>query len=103
VPLKRMCLGDNNLLLIYSDACVRLWDTQTKELWRSMTQDKAEELLAQGGWTDLWVLLRIIVSYCTDFRITGCWKTMDVFPTHSGNLWPPLTTGRTQVGEFLAF
>jgi hypothetical protein len=48
-----MCLGGNSLLLIYSDARVRLWDAQTKELRRSMTQDKAEELLAQGEWADL--------------------------------------------------
>jgi hypothetical protein len=53
VSLKRMCLGGNDLLLIYSDARVRLWDVQTKELRRSMTQDKAEELLAQGAWADL--------------------------------------------------
>lgn len=53
VSLKRMCLGGNSLLLIYSDARVRLWDAQTKELRRSMTQDKAEELLAQGEWADL--------------------------------------------------
>ncbi|KAF8964335.1 hypothetical protein BDZ97DRAFT_1919029 [Flammula alnicola] len=51
--LKRICLGGNNLLLIYSDHRVRLWDAQTKELWRSMGQEKAEELLAQGGWSEL--------------------------------------------------
>ncbi|KIM43090.1 hypothetical protein M413DRAFT_26286 [Hebeloma cylindrosporum] len=51
--LKRMCLGGNELLLIYSDARVRLWDAQNRELRRSMTQDKAEELLAQGVWADL--------------------------------------------------
>jgi len=53
VSLKRMCLGGNDLLLIYNDTRVRLWDAQTKELRRSLTQDKAEELLAQGAWADL--------------------------------------------------
>ncbi|KAF8158416.1 hypothetical protein B0H34DRAFT_797808 [Crassisporium funariophilum] len=52
-PLKRICLGGHNLLLIYGDQRARLWDAQTRELWRSMGLDKAEELLAQGGWSDL--------------------------------------------------
>ncbi|KDR82569.1 hypothetical protein GALMADRAFT_237950 [Galerina marginata CBS 339.88] len=52
-PLKRICLGGNNLLAIYGDHQARLWDAQTKELWRSFEEDKAEELLAQGGWTQL--------------------------------------------------
>ncbi|KAF9483399.1 WD40 repeat-like protein [Pholiota conissans] len=52
-PLERVCLGGNNLLLVYRDRRVRLWDAQTKELWRSMGEDKAEEMLSQGGWTEL--------------------------------------------------
>jgi hypothetical protein len=52
-PLERVCLGENNLLLVYSDHRVRLWDAQTKELWRSMGEDKADELLAQGEWSEL--------------------------------------------------
>lgn len=51
--LKRVCLGSDNLLLIYADRHARLWDVKTREFWRSMGLDKAEELLAQGGWTDL--------------------------------------------------
>ncbi|CAA7261526.1 unnamed protein product [Cyclocybe aegerita] len=51
--LDRICLGGHELLLVYDDHRARLWDAQTKELWRSMGQDKAEELLAQGGWSEL--------------------------------------------------
>ena len=28
-----------------------MWDLKTKEFWRSMTLDKAEELISQGGWS----------------------------------------------------
>lgn len=51
--LARICLGGNNLLLLYSDHRARLWDAQTKELWRSMGEDKAEEMFTQGGWSEL--------------------------------------------------
>lgn len=40
-------------MLVYKDQRARLWDIHTKEFWRSMTLDKAEELLGQGGWTQL--------------------------------------------------
>ncbi|EIW52425.1 WD40 repeat-like protein [Trametes versicolor FP-101664 SS1] len=49
-PLRRVCLGENNLLLVYTDGRARLWDTGTREFWRSMSVEKAEELLLQGGW-----------------------------------------------------
>jgi hypothetical protein len=52
-PLKRILLGEENILLVYADRRVRLWDVKTKEFWRSMSLDKAEELVAQGGWTDV--------------------------------------------------
>jgi len=51
--LQRACLDGDNLLLIYADHRARLWDVRTKEFWRSMGLDKAEELLGQGGWMDL--------------------------------------------------
>jgi len=38
-------------MLTYADGRTRLWDTKTKEFWRSMGLDKAEELLGQGGWS----------------------------------------------------
>lgn len=52
-PLERICLGEDNILLIYADRRARLWDVKTKEFWRSMGLEKAEELVAQGGWTDV--------------------------------------------------
>ncbi|KAG7088816.1 hypothetical protein E1B28_012775 [Marasmius oreades] len=52
-PLERVCIGQNNLLLMYSDSRARLWDIKTKEFWRSMTSDKANEMLMQGGWSEL--------------------------------------------------
>ncbi|KAK7054386.1 hypothetical protein VNI00_003580 [Paramarasmius palmivorus] len=54
-PLERACIGQNNLLLMYSDKRARLWDIKTKEFWRSMSADKAEDLLAQGGWLELFL------------------------------------------------
>lgn len=52
--LRRICLGETNMLLIYEDRRARLWDTQLREFWRSLSLDKAEELLPQGGWTELY-------------------------------------------------
>ncbi|KAG8813034.1 hypothetical protein FRC17_001701, partial [Serendipita sp. 399] len=48
--LEKICLGEDNLLLIYANDLARLWDVKTQEFWRSMTRGKAEELLEQGGW-----------------------------------------------------
>ncbi|KAL0574420.1 hypothetical protein V5O48_007539 [Marasmius crinis-equi] len=44
-PLERVCIEQNNLLLVYADRRV----IKTKELWRSMTGDKADEMHTQGG------------------------------------------------------
>ncbi|KAL0960599.1 hypothetical protein HGRIS_005631 [Hohenbuehelia grisea] len=52
-PLQRMSLGGNDLLLIYANKMARLWDLKTKEFWRSMNIDKAEELLGQRHWAEL--------------------------------------------------
>ncbi|KAL4249830.1 hypothetical protein ABKN59_006616 [Abortiporus biennis] len=51
-PLKKLCLGEDNLLLYYSDHRVRLWDVKTREFWRSMSTEKAQDLLNGGGWTE---------------------------------------------------
>lgn len=56
-PLTRICVGGNNLLLIYADHRARLWDVKTLEFWRSTDLEKAKELLALGGWTELSVPL----------------------------------------------
>ncbi|KIL67749.1 hypothetical protein M378DRAFT_73182 [Amanita muscaria Koide BX008] len=53
--LNRVCLAETSLLLMYKDKRARLWDTESKVFWRSLTQDKAEELLPQGGWTEMFL------------------------------------------------
>ncbi len=50
-PLIRISLGEDNLLLYYADHRVRLWDVKTREFWRSMSTEKADEMLKQGGWS----------------------------------------------------
>ncbi|KAG8814855.1 hypothetical protein FRC19_001453, partial [Serendipita sp. 401] len=50
--LEKICLGEDNLLLVYANDLARLWDVKTQEFWRSMTREKAEELLEQGGWLE---------------------------------------------------
>jgi hypothetical protein len=62
VSLRRICLGETNMLLIYEDRRARLWDTQSREFWRSLSLDKAEELLPQGGWTELYYHCSLIVA-----------------------------------------
>ncbi|KAG6864820.1 hypothetical protein C0991_006941 [Blastosporella zonata] len=52
-PLYRICIGSNDLLLVYADNRARLWDVKTQEFRRSMNQNKVEELLKQGDWTDI--------------------------------------------------
>ncbi|KAL5501846.1 hypothetical protein ACEPAH_9107 [Sanghuangporus vaninii] len=49
-PLQTICLGSDNLVLFYSDHRTRLWDVKTGELRRSMTSEKAAEMLAHGNW-----------------------------------------------------
>ncbi|KAI9066035.1 WD40 repeat-like protein [Trametes sanguinea] len=49
-PLRTIYLGEDNLLLLYADGRARLWDTRTREFWRSMSLEKAQELVQQGGW-----------------------------------------------------
>ncbi|QRV92544.1 WD40 domain protein [Ceratobasidium sp. AG-Ba] len=52
-PIDRICVGGDNLLLFYSQGLARLWDMKTHEFWRSMQQNKGEELLEQGGWFEV--------------------------------------------------
>ena len=49
-PLSRICLGETNLLLYYCDNRARLWDIKTREFWRSMGAEKADDLVKAGGW-----------------------------------------------------
>ena len=54
-PLRKVCVGEDNLLLLYADNRARLWDTRTREFWRSMNAEKVDEMLKQGGWTEWYV------------------------------------------------
>ncbi|KAG2009823.1 TFIID and SAGA subunit, variant 2 [Coprinopsis cinerea AmutBmut pab1-1] len=49
-PLNTLCIRGSNLLLIYGNQLARTWDLQAKEFHRSMTPDKAQELLDQDEW-----------------------------------------------------
>ncbi|KAI0076735.1 WD40 repeat-like protein [Panus rudis PR-1116 ss-1] len=49
-PIVKACIGEDNLLLYYADGRARLWDTRTREFWRCMSSDKADEMLSEGGW-----------------------------------------------------
>ena len=57
-PLVRVCIGGDNLLLIYGDRHARLWDVKTREFWRAMSVEKADELVGQGGWAEWYVTSR---------------------------------------------
>jgi len=70
-------LGEDNLMLIYSNDMARIWDVRTQEFWRSMTRDKAEELLEQGGWFETFVL--VISSWLKLINTTtGLWSQKDL-------------------------
>lgn len=51
--LNSICINNDNMLLTYANARARLWNAKTKEFWRSMALDKVEEMLSQGGWTEV--------------------------------------------------
>jgi WD repeat-containing protein 7 len=53
--IHRIAIGEDNLLLFYSDGRARLWDMKSLEFWRSMDVNKAEELVADGRWFDMCV------------------------------------------------
>ena len=69
-PLTRICVGGSNLLLLYADDRARLWDVKTLEFWRSMDTEKAEELLAQGGWTELFVALWLVLCHTNFYSVS---------------------------------
>jgi len=67
-PLTRICVGGNDLLLLYADDRARLWDVKTLEFWRSMDVEKAKELLGQGAWTELSVTICAVCCTHSYFR-----------------------------------
>ncbi|KIY66834.1 WD40 repeat-like protein [Cylindrobasidium torrendii FP15055 ss-10] len=54
-PLVRVCVGEDNLLLVYANGKARLWDIKTREFRRSMSVDKANEVAKQSGWMEVHV------------------------------------------------
>ncbi|KAK0459983.1 uncharacterized protein EV420DRAFT_1534284 [Desarmillaria tabescens] len=52
-PTVRICLREDELLIIYADRRARIWDAKTKEFRRSLGLDKAEELISKEGWLEL--------------------------------------------------
>ncbi|KAJ3890399.1 hypothetical protein GG344DRAFT_49579 [Lentinula edodes] len=110
-PLQRVFLGDDNLLLAYADQRSRLWDVKTREFWRSMSMDKAEELFAQGGWTELDLdngrisLNRVLknVSSCNRSPDVDCTLTLNLktFISDSLSVIKSLSTNKTQTRSIL--
>lgn len=43
-------MNTDNLLLFYADNRTRLWDVRTHEFRRSMTSEKATDMLGKGNW-----------------------------------------------------
>lgn len=95
-PITRICLGGKNLLLIYADQCARLWDSQTKEFWRSMDRDKAEEMLMQDGWTTMYVVA-IADYFFADTAGEGFYTKVVILPIRCGLLYRTHTMGWIQV------
>ncbi|KAJ4498276.1 hypothetical protein C8R41DRAFT_877942 [Lentinula lateritia] len=110
-PLQRVFLGEENLLLAYADQRSRLWDVKTREFWRSMSMDKAEELFAQGGWTELDLdngrisLNRVLknVSSCNRSPDVDCTLTLNLnsFISDSLSVIKSLSTNKTQTRSIL--
>ena len=69
-PLARIYVGGNNLLLLYADNRARLWDVKTLEFWRSMDIEKAKDLIAQDGWTELSVTLCCVVCRINSYSVS---------------------------------
>ena len=65
-PLQQVCVGENSLLVTYEDRRARLWDIRTKEFWRSMTVEKADEMMKQGDWITLYVALFLHFVFITE-------------------------------------
>lgn len=54
-PLTHIYAGEDSLLACYSDGRARLWDLKTREHWRTMTLEKAEEMVKSGG-RNIWYI-----------------------------------------------
>ncbi|KIK67043.1 hypothetical protein GYMLUDRAFT_216928 [Collybiopsis luxurians FD-317 M1] len=110
-PLQRVFLGEDNLLLAYADQRVRLWDVRTREFRRSMSLDKAEELIGQRGWSEIAIrshrtssnyFLRNISEYSQSLDV-ACTLSLDLNTFISGSLSiiKSLSTNRKQTRNIL--
>ncbi|KAL1744226.1 WD40-repeat-containing domain protein [Schizophyllum fasciatum] len=111
--LRSICLQANKLMLLYADGRARVWDTATRELWRTVGQDKASEMLQHGGgqrirmrrmiWVrSLWNLKLILIS--TYFIRSGSVLLLDLqrYVTESGTIAKAISTNRAQTQSILA-
>ncbi|KAE9411158.1 hypothetical protein BT96DRAFT_982933 [Gymnopus androsaceus JB14] len=106
--LQRVYLGADNLLLAYADQRVRLWDVRTREFWRSMSLDKAEDLVAQGGWTELALESSSnqslqTISECNHSLDVACSVSLDLngFISDSLSVIKSVSTNRKQTSSIL--
>lgn len=50
-------------MVVYANRTARLWNVKSRELWRSMSLPKAEEMLTQWGWMEMYVQIATEDSY----------------------------------------
>lgn len=56
-PLEHVYSDSENILLLYSHGWARLWDLRAQEFRRSVTWDKAADIVSQDQqWVEMWVL-----------------------------------------------
>ncbi|KZT28728.1 WD40 repeat-like protein [Neolentinus lepideus HHB14362 ss-1] len=68
-PLEHVYLDSENVLLAYSHGWARLWDLRSQEFRRSLTWEKAAEMVAQGeGWVEMQVS-HVCFDYASTFMI----------------------------------
>lgn len=49
-PLNKICVGEDMLLVYYADGRARLWELKSKEHRRTMSSEKADEMVKIGAW-----------------------------------------------------
>ena len=62
-----MCLKGDNLLLLYSNEHARLWDARTREFRRALLADKAEEILLEEGWIQMYLYFSRVRTEKADY------------------------------------
>ncbi|ORY34903.1 hypothetical protein BCR39DRAFT_515490 [Naematelia encephala] len=69
-PLRRVFVGDNDILLAYANGKARVWNVETCEFRRSTGLDAGEEMLSSGQWAE--VDLNSISSEGSALTPTSC-------------------------------